>query len=199
MSPLAAPLERLVAELTKLPGIGRKTAQRLAFHLVRGSREDAEALASAIGDVKTRIRLCSLCFNLAEEERCPVCLDSRRDRSILCVLEDAADLAAVERTGAYRGLYHLLGGALSPLKDIGPDDLRIRELVERIREGGIREVILATHPDVEGEATAVYLVRLLRPLEVPVSRLAQGLPAGADLEFTDDLTLRRALEGRRSF
>ena len=179
MSQLAAPLERLIRELSKLPSIGRKTAQRLAFHLLVAPVEDARALA--------------------EDELCPICSDNRRDRAILCVVEEPSNLVGFERTGAYRGLYHVLGGALSPLKDVGPDELRVRELMARLGSGGFDEVILATNPDVEGEATAVYLSRLIKPLGIRTTRLAQGLPAGGDLEFTDDLTLTRALEGRRSY
>jgi recombination protein RecR len=192
-------LERLIAELSKLPGVGTKTAQRLAFHLLRTPREDVIALSQAIGELRDRLRFCSVCFNIAEGELCPVCSDPRRDRTAVCVVEEPANLTAIERTHSFHGVYHVLGGALSPLKDVGPDDLHIRELVERTRKEGFREVVLATNPDVEGEATAVYLSRLLKPLGVAVTRLAQGLPAGADLEFTDDLTLTRAFEGRREF
>lgn len=199
MSTLPPPLERLIAELTKLPGIGRKTAQRLTFHLLKAPAGDARALAEALIDVREKTRLCSTCFNLADAETCGICSDPRRDASIVCVVEEASDAAALERTGAFRGLYHVLGGALSPLRDVGPEDLRVRELVARVGGGSIREVILALGPDVEGEATAVYLGRLLKPLGVAVTRIAQGLPAGADLEFTDDLTLQRALEGRRDW
>jgi recombination protein RecR len=199
MNDLAPALERVIHELSKLPGVGQKTAQRLTFHLLQAPREDAEALGRAIMDLREKIRLCSDCFNLSEDERCPICTDSRRDLSMLCVVEGPSNLLALERTRAYRGLYHVLGGALSPLKDIGPDDLRLQELMHRVKDGEFREVILATNPDVEGEATAVYLARLLTPLEIPVTRLAQGLPAGGDLEFTDELTLRRAFEGRRGY
>lgn len=199
MTALAAPLERLVAEFAKLPGVGRKTAQRLAFHVLKAPESDVRALAQALVAVREQIRACATCFNLAEGEACPICADPRRERSTLCVVEEASDVAAFERTGAFRGLYHVLGGALSPLKDVGPEDLRVRELVQRIGGETIREVILALGPDVEGEATAVYLSRLLKPLGVSVTRLAQGLPAGADLEFTDDLTLQRAFEGRRDY
>lgn len=199
MSSLAAPIERLIAELSKLPGIGRKSAQRLAFHLLATPRGDVEALARALVDVRDKIRFCAVCFNLSEDERCPICADPRREAGSVCVVESPSDVAVIERSGAYRGLYHVLGGALSPLKDVGPEDLRIQPLLERLRGGTVREAILATSPDVEGEATAMYLSRLLKPLGVSVSRLAQGLPAGADLEFTDDLTLQRALEGRREY
>ncbi len=199
MAPQAASLERLLSELSKLPGIGRKTAQRLAFHLLKVPRAEVDALARALTDVRDRIGSCATCFNLAEGDRCPICADPRRDPGLVCVVETPADVASLERTGAYQGRYHVLGGALSPLKDIGPDDLRIQELLRRLGEGGVREVILALSPDVEGEATAVYLARTLKPIGVPVTRLATGLPAGAELEFTDDLTLRRALEGRREY
>lgn len=199
MGALPPPLERLISELVKLPGIGRKSAQRLAFHLLRAPREDVSGLAAALRELKERLRLCSVCFNVAEGELCPICADPRRDRTIVCVVEEPANLTAIERTHAFHGVYHVLGGSLSPLKDVGPDDLRFKELVERTRKEGFREAVLATSPNVEGEATAVYLARLLKPLGVPVTRLAQGLPAGADLEFTDDLTLTRAFEGRREY
>lgn len=199
MGSLAPPLERVVVELSRLPGIGRKTAQRLVFHLLKAPREEVAALAAAVGELRDKVRFCSACFNLADGELCPVCSDPRRERTVLCVVEEPANLATLERTGAFRGLYHVLGGALSPLKDVGPEELRIRELVERIRREAFREVVLALNPTVEGEATAVYLSRLLKPLGVALTRLAQGLPAGADLEFTDDLTLTRAFENRREF
>jgi recombination protein RecR len=196
---LAPPLERVISELCKLPSIGRKTAQRLAFHLLKAPEDDARALAQVIGELRSLIRFCRDCFNLSDAELCPVCTDTRRDRSVLCVVEEASNLIAIERTGSFQGLYHVLGGALSPLKDIGPEQLHIRELMERLGSSEFREVILATNPDVEGEATAVYLSRLIQPLGLPITRLAQGLPAGSDLEYTDDLTLTRALEGRRSY
>jgi len=199
VSELAPPLEQLVHELAKLPSIGRKTAQRVALHLLQVPRAEAQALARAIGELCDRIRLCRDCFNLSEQELCPICSDPTRDAGILCVVEDPGNLLAVERTRAHRGLYHVLGGALSPLKDKGPDDLRLRELLDRVRQGSFREIVLATNADVEGEATAVYLSRLLKPLGLTLTRLAQGLPAGGDLEYTDDLTLRRAFEGRRDF
>ncbi len=199
MTALPPALDRLIAELSKLPGVGAKTAQRLAFHLLKAPLEDVRALSDAIRELRDRLRFCSVCFNIAEGELCPICSDPRRDRTIVCVVEEPANLTAIERTRSFHGVYHVLGGALSPLKDVGPDDLRIRELVDRARREGFREVVLATNPDVEGEATAVYLSRLLKPLGVAVTRLAQGLPAGADLEYTDDLTLTRAFEGRREF
>ena len=199
MSQLALPLERLIQELGKLPSIGQKTAQRLAFHLLKVTAEDTVALADAIRELREKIRFCSQCFNLSELELCPICSDPRREKSSLCVVEEPTNLLALERTGVFRGLYHVLGGALSPLRDVGPDQLRMTELVQRVRSSEVEEVILATNPNVEGEATAVYLARLLKPLEVRITRLAQGLPAGGDLEYTDELTLRRALEGRRGY
>jgi recombination protein RecR len=199
MDDLAPPLERVIRELGKLPSIGKKTAQRLALHLLQTPREEAEALAGAILEMREKVRFCRDCFNLADRELCPICSDTKRERSVICVVEDPGNLMALERTGAFKGLYHVLGGALSPLKDVGPDDLNVRELVERVRVGDYREIILATNPNVEGEATAVYLSRLLKPVGLQITRLAQGLPAGGDLEFTDELTLRRAFEGRREY
>jgi recombination protein RecR len=192
-------VERLILELGKLPGVGRKTAQRLAFHLLKAPASDVEALASALRDLRQSVRLCADCFNLAESERCPICADPRRDRGLLCVVEEPSNVATLERTGSYRGLYHVLGGALSPLRDVGPSDLHVDELLERVRRGSFREVILATNANAEGEATAVYVARLLKGLGVRATRLATGLPAGADLEFTDELTLKRAFEGRRDY
>jgi recombination protein RecR len=196
---LAPPIERVIHELTKLPGIGRKTAQRLALHLLRVPRQEAEGLARAILTVREKVRRCRDCFNFSDGELCPICADARRDRTLLCVVQDPGNLLALERAGAFRGLYHILGGALSPLKNTGPDDLTIRELLERVRSGAFQEVVLATNPDVEGDATAVYLARALKPLQVRVTRLAQGVPAGGDLEYTDALTLKRALEGRTDY
>ena len=199
MTSLAAPLERLIGELAKLPGVGRKTAQRFAFHVLKAPAADVDALIVALGELRQKTRLCAICFNLAETERCPICSDPRRERTSVCVVEDAVNVLALERTNAYHGTYHVLGGALSPLKDVGPEDLKVKELVERVSREGLREVILATSPNVEGEATAVYLARLLKPLGVATTRLAQGLPAGADLEFVDDVTIQRALENRRDY
>jgi len=196
---LAGPVERLIGELAKLPGVGRKTAQRFALHLLKTPESDVEALIAGLRELRERIHPCATCFNLADSEICPICADPRRERTTVCVVEDAVNVLALERTNVYRGLYHVLGGALSPLKDVGPDDLRVRELVERVQRDGVREVILATSPNVEGEATAVYVARLLKPLGVSTTRLAQGLPAGADLEFTDDVTIQRALENRREY
>jgi recombination protein RecR len=199
VSQLAVPLERLIGELAKLPGVGRKTAQRFAFHVLKAPAADVDALIVALRELRERIRPCSICFNLAESAMCPICADPRRERTTVCVVEDAFNVLALERTNSFRGVYHVLGGALSPLKDIGPEDLKIEALVERVQRDGVTEVILATSPNVEGEATAVYLARLLKPLSVQTTRLAQGLPAGADLEFTDDVTIQRALENRRDY
>jgi recombination protein RecR len=199
VSNLAPPLERVIQELCKLPSIGRKTAQRLAFHLLKSPDEEASALAQALLDLHGQIRLCRDCFNFSDQELCPVCSDQRRDRTILCVVEEATNVVAIERSSAFKGLYHVIGGAISPLKNIGPDQLHLRELMERMQSSEFKEVIMATNPNVEGEATAVYLTRLLKPLGLRVTRLAQGLPAGGDLEYTDDLTLQRALEGRRDY
>ncbi len=199
MPGLAPPLERAIGELSKLPGVGKKTAQRLVFHLLRAPASEVAALAEALADLPQKVRACPTCFNVSEGGLCPICSDPRRDPSVLCVVEEPANVLAVERTGAFRGLYHVLGGVLSPLKDVGPDELRVGELVERVRSGRIGEVVLALGSNVEGEATAVYLSRLLKPLGPAVTRLAQGLPAGADLEFTDDRTLARAFENRRDY
>jgi recombination protein RecR len=199
VSQLAVPLERLIGELAKLPGVGRKTAQRFAFHVLKAPAADVDALIVALRELRERIRPCSICFNLAESAMCPICADPRRERTTVCVVEDAFNVLALERTNSFRGVYHVLGGALSPLKDIGPEDLKIEALVERVQRDGVTEVILATSPNVEGEATAVYVARLLKPLNVQTTRLAQGLPAGADLEFTDDVTIQRALENRRDY
>lgn len=199
MSALPSAVESLVEELSRLPGIGRKTAQRLAFHLLKAPEDQVRRLAALLGGLRDGVRFCADCFNLADDERCPICSDPRRDPSVLCVVEEPSNVAVLERTGAFHGLYHVLGGAISPLKDVGPDDLRVLELVSRVGRGSVREVVLALNPDVDGEATSVYLSRLLKPLGVGVTRLAQGLPAGADLEFTDSVTLTRAIEGRKDF
>lgn len=192
----AAPLERLIEAFRKLPGIGAKSAQRLAFHVLRSSREDAQALASALLEVKETIRLCSSCFNITDTDPCLVCADADRDRSQVCVVEEPHNLVAIERSG-FRGLYHVLHGSIAPLRGIGPDDLKIAPLLQRLRDGSVKEVILATNPNVEGEATAVYLSRLLKPLGVRATRIAQGLPVGSELEYADEVTVGKALEGRR--
>ena len=196
MSEGPAPLARLVAELSRLPGIGQRTAQRLAFHLLRASKEEALALAAAIEEVKERVRFCRECGNLTEDEVCAICLDGRRDHSLICVVEQPVDLISVERTAEYRGLYHVLGGALSPIDGVEPADLRIDELVRRVDRNGVEEVVLATNPNMTGEATAAYLADRLRG-RVRVTRLASGLPVGGDLEYADEVTLGRALAGRR--
>jgi recombination protein RecR len=197
MSATPAALAALIEELIRLPGIGPKTAQRLAFHLLKVPREEAAALAEAVVALKDRTRFCARCYNIAEEELCGVCRDPRRDGQLLCVVEEVNDLLAVEKSREYRGLYHVLGGSLSPLEGRGPDQIRGKEMVARLEAGGVREVILATNPNVEGEATALYLLRLLKPFPVKVTRIARGLPMGGDLEYADEVTLARALEGRR--
>ncbi len=193
----APPLARLIEELSKLPTVGPKTAQRLAFHLLSMSPQDAEALATAILDAKSKIRHCSICANVTEADPCAICTNPRRDRSVICVVEDPRDVAAMERIREFTGLYHVLQGAISPLDGVGPDDLRIAELLHRVAGGEVREVIVATNPRVEGEATALYLSKVLKPLGVRVTRIAHGLPVGGDLEYADEVTLARALEGRR--
>jgi recombination protein RecR len=191
------PIQRLITELSRLPGVGQRTAQRLAFHVLRADDSDAFALADAIREVKERVGLCEVCFNLAEESRCGVCQDERRDRSLICVVEEPSDVIPIERTGEYRGLYHVLGGALSPIDGVDPGDLRIDELVRRVDDGEVSEVVLATNPTTTGEATAHHVADLLRD-RVTITRLASGLPVGADLEHADEVTLGRALSGRQS-
>jgi recombination protein RecR len=193
----AGPIQRLIGELAKLPGVGQRTAQRLAFHILRAPDSDAIGLADAIREVREKVGLCEVCFNLAEGPRCRICEDPRRDRSIICVVEEPADVIPIERTHEFRGLYHVLGGALSPIDGIDPDDLKIAELVTRIDEGEAREVVLATNPTTTGEATAHHVAELLRG-RVDITRLASGLPVGADLEHADEVTLGRALAGRRA-
>jgi recombination protein RecR len=196
----APPVQRLITELSKLPGIGGRTAQRLAFHLLRAGDEEALALADAIREVKERIGLCEICFNLADEPRCRICADERRDRDVICVVEEPSDVISIERTHEFRGRYHVLGGALSPIDGIDPEDLRITELYERTGSGEVREVVIATNPTTTGEATALHVAAGLRESapEITVTRLASGLPVGADLEYADELTLGRALAGRRA-
>jgi recombination protein RecR len=196
---LPEPLERLIQELSRLPGVGPKTAQRLAFHLLRADRQRAESLAQAIGDVKARIGYCERCYNIAEGSLCAICASPRRDASVLCVVESALDLLAVERTSEFNGLYFVLHGVISPIDGIGPDQLHVPQLLDRVRAEGVIEVIVATDADIEGEATAVYLQRALMPLGPKVTRPAHGLPVGGDLEYADELTLARAMAGRRSF
>ncbi|MGH2348334.1 MAG: recombination mediator RecR [bacterium] len=191
------PLARLIDELSKMPTVGPKTAQRLAFHILRLSLEEAQAFAAAIVDVKAKMRTCSTCFTITDVDPCAICANPARAGTLLCVVEDPRDVIALERTREYRGRYHVLGGAISPLDGVGPDELKIAELQARVRAGGIEEVIVATNPRVEGEATAIYLARVLKPLGVRVTRIAHGLPVGGDLEYADEVTLARALEGRR--
>jgi recombination protein RecR len=195
----AAPVARLIEELHKLPGVGPKGAQRLAYHLLRTSAEEARALADAIVEVKDKISLCSVCQNTTDIDPCVVCSDEGRDRSIICVVEEPLDILAVERTGAHKGLYHVLHGSISPMEGVGPEQLKVRELLERLRDHSVKEVIMATNPNLQGEATSMYVSRLVQPLGVRVTRLARGLPMGGDLEYADDLTLARALENRQEF
>ncbi len=199
MPQLPEPLERLVQELSRLPGIGPKTAQRLAFHLLRVDRSRADALAQAIEDVKARIGYCQRCYNIAEGPLCAICMSPRRDATVLCVVESALDVLAIERTSEFAGLYFVLHGVISPIDGIGPDQIHVPQLVDRVREEGVSEVVIATDADIEGEATAHYLQRALQPLGVTVTRPAHGLPVGGDLEYADELTLARAMAGRRAF
>ena len=197
MAVYALPVQQLVDELGRLPGVGPKSAQRIAFHLLKVPKEDAMRLASAIAEAKERVQFCDRCFNFSEGELCEICRDDRRETTLVCVVEEPRDIVAVERTGEFRGRYHVLGGAINPIEGIGPDQLRVRELVARLEPEGVEEVILCTNPNIEGEATAMYLARLLKPLGLRVTRIASGLPVGGDLEYADELTLGRALEGRR--
>ncbi len=196
----APPVQRLITELSKLPGVGGRSAQRLAFHLLRSTDEEALALAEAIREVKERIGLCETCFNLADGPLCRICADARRDPDVICVVEEPSDLISIERTHEFRGRYHVLGGALSPIDGIDPEDLKLAELYDRVRDGAVREVVIATNPTTTGEATALHIANVLRDRtpEIKVTRLASGLPVGADLEYADELTLGRALAGRRA-
>jgi recombination protein RecR len=196
----APPVQRLITELGRLPGIGQRTAQRLAFHLLRADAEDALALADAIREVKAKMGLCEICFNLADEARCPICRDERRDTALICVVEEPGDIVPMERTHEYRGRYHVLGGALSPIDGIDPEDLKLAELYARVEAGGITEVVVATNPTTTGEATALHIASVLRERApgVTVTRLASGLPVGGDLEYADEVTLGKALTGRRA-
>ncbi|MFB3779027.1 MAG: recombination mediator RecR [Bryobacteraceae bacterium] len=197
MPDFAEPLARLIQEFKRLPGIGQKSAQRLAFHVLRGSREDAERLVEAVLDVKSRLGLCRVCNNVSESELCPFCQDPHRDRSVVCVVEEPHNILPVETTRQFQGMYHVLHGAISPLRGVGPDQLKIKNLLERLEGGEVREIILATNPNVEGEATAAYLARLLKPLGLKVTRIAMGIPVGSDLEFADEVTMSKSLENRR--
>jgi recombination protein RecR len=191
-------IQELIDELGKLPGIGPKSAQRIAFHIVQSERVDVNRLVDVLRIVKEKVRFCAKCFNVAEEEECKICRDPRRDNSTICVVEESKDVVAIERTREFRGKYHVLGGAISPIDGIGPEQLRIRELLSRLSDANITEVIIATDPNLEGEATATYLARTIKPLGIKISRLASGLPVGGDLEYADEVTLGRAFEGRRS-
>ncbi len=191
------PIQTLIDELGRLPGVGPKGAQRIAFHILATDAEDVERLADALREVSQKVRFCQTCFNISQEDTCRICQDSRRDRTAICVVEESKDVAAIERTHEFRGLYHVLGGAISPIDNIGPAELRIRELLTRLADGTVTEVILATDPNLEGEATATYISRLLVDTDVVVSRLASGLPVGGDLEYADEITLGRAFAGRR--
>ncbi len=197
MATYARPVERLITELSKLPSIGPKSAQRIAFHIVRGRPDDAYGLAEALKEVKERIRPCRRCFNLTEAEECDICRDPRRDQSVICAVEDPYDIGSIERTGEYKGLYHVLGGALSPLDGIEPEDLRIAELLERIEKEGAKEIVIATNPNTTGEATALFIAQEVEEMPVRVTALASGLPVGGDLEYADEVTLGRAFAGRR--
>jgi len=194
---VAGPVARLIEEFHKLPGIGPKSAQRLAYHVLRAPIAEARALAEAILEARERVTLCSRCQHLTDVDPCRFCSDPQRDRSLICVVEEPLDVLAVERSGRFRGLYHVLHGVISPMDGVGPEDLKVGELLDRLRSGEVKEVIVATNPSLEGEATAMYLARLLRPLGVRVTRLARGLPMGADIEYADDITIARALEGRQ--
>ena len=195
---LARPLGRLIDELSKLPGVGPKTAQRLAYHILRSTGSDAEALAAAVRSVKTDLKYCSVCFNIAEADPCALCSSDERDQRLVCVVEEPLDVLALERTGPFTGVYHVLHGAISPVNGVRPDDLRIAELAARARKNGIEELILATNPNLEGEATAMYIAQLLSETGARITRLARGLPMGGDLEYADEVTVSRALEGRRA-
>ena len=197
MATYAGPVQDLIDELGRLPGVGPKSAQRIAFHLLKLPKEDALRLARAIGEAKDKVAWCQRCFNLAEGDLCGICADDRRDAHTICVVEEPKDLVAVEKTGEFKGRYHVLQGAISPIEGIGPDQLRVKELLARLDPEGVTEVILCTNPNIEGEATAMYLGRLLAPLGIKTTRIASGLPVGGDLEYADELTLGRALEGRR--
>lgn len=197
MAVYTAPVQALIDELGRLPGVGPKSAQRIAFHLLKIPNDDVARLATAITDAKARVRFCSVCFNFADSELCPICLDDRRDATVLCVVEESRDIVSIEKTGEFKGRYHVLLGAMSPLDGIGPEQLKMKELFARIEPESIEELILCTNPNTEGEVTAMYIARMMKPFGVRVTRIASGLPVGGDLEYADELTLGRALEGRR--
>lgn len=196
---LAKPVRKLIEAFERLPGIGPKTAARLTFYLLHVPQSELDEFAQSLGKLKKDTVLCSVCFNVSEKDPCPICSDRNRDQSVICLVEQPLDLIALEKTGDYKGLYHVLHGAISPLNNIGPDELHIRELLPRLKNGEVKEVILATNPNMEGEATAMYVGKLIKPLEIKLTRLAHGLPVGADLEYADEVTLSRAIEGRRRF
>lgn len=197
MNQYIEPIARLINELSRLPGIGSKTAQRLAFHIINMPREQVDSLASAIGEIKDKIKYCSICGNITDLDPCGICKNPNRDSSIICVVENARDIIAMERTREFKGFYHVLNGVISPMDGIGPDDIRIKELLNRVRDGQVKEVIMATNSDIEGEATAIYISKLLKPLGIRTTRIAHGIPVGGDLEYADEVTLSKALEGRR--
>ena len=197
MENYSEPIDRLINEFSKLPGIGRKTAQRLAFHVINMDIKDITGLSKALVDVKNEIKYCSVCCNISDSEVCPICANSHRDPSTICVVEDPRDVAAMERTKDYSGRYHVLNGVISPMDGIGPDMLNIKELISRLGDGSVKEIIMATNPTIEGEATAMYISRLVKPMGIKVTRIAHGLPVGGDLEYADDVTMSKDLEGRR--
>ena len=196
MQVYTGPITRLIEEFSKLPGVGRKTAQRLAFHIINMNTNDVEALSKAIIEAKREIKYCSVCCNITDTDPCPICSNTARDQSVICVVEDVRDVVAMEKTHEFKGVYHVLHGSISPMNGVGPDDIKIKELLARLMDGTVKEVILATNPRVEGEATAMYLSKLIKPLGIKVTRIAHGIPVGGDLEYTDEVTLSRALEGR---
>lgn len=197
MENYSEPIDRLINEFSKLPGVGRKTAQRLAFHVINMNENDVKGLAKALVDVKQEIKYCSVCCNISDSDVCPICSNSHRDASTICVVEDPRDVAAMDRTKDYNGKYHVLNGVISPLDGVGPEMLNIKELISRLGDGQVKELIMATNPTIEGEATAMYISRLVKPMGVKVTRIAHGLPVGGDLEYADDVTISKALEGRR--
>ena len=197
MSLYAAPIAKLIDELSKLPSVGNKTAQRLAFHILNMSLEDVEQLSSAITNAKRNIKYCQVCCNITDSDTCSICSSPKRDSSLICVVEDPKDVVAMEKTREYKGLYHVLNGAISPMEGVGPEEIRIKELLRRVADNEIKEIILATNPNIEGEATAMYISRLLKPAGIKVTRIAHGIPVGGDLEYADEVTLMKALEGRR--
>ena len=192
------PIDRLIKEFKKLPGIGPKSAQRLVFHLIRGSNQDCESLAEAVAQLKTSLQLCSVCNNITNVDPCSICTDSRRDSKLICVVEEPFNVLSIEKTGAYQGYYHVLHGVISPMNGIGPEELKLKNLFDRLRDDSVEEVIVATNPTSEGEATALYLSKLITPLDIRITRIASGIPVGSDLEYTDSVTLSRALSGRQS-